>query len=491
MSSPTPVLGASVEESTPLRNASPDEIRATFALQQANRWTVASRTARERIESLKRLRSVLLETRTELFDALWADLHKPATESELTELQPVLSEIGHTIKHLRKWMRPRKVRSTMTMFGTHGEIRSEPKGVVLVIAPWNFPFQLLVDPIVAAVAAGNVVCAKPSEKTPSVSRYISRLIARVFPPEEVAVFEGDAEVAKSLLALPFDHIFFTGSTMLGRIIMEAAAKHLSSVTLELGGKSPAIVDASADVEAAADRIVWGRFVNAGQTCVAPDYVLVHESIKARFLEKARDAIGRAYGASDADRKRSGDYCRIVDGAAFDRLSGLLDDAIERGALLAAGGQRDAAERYIAPTILTDIPSDAEILKDEIFGPILLVIGVRSIDEAIAAVRSRPKPLALYVFSKDSRATERVLAQTTAGGTAVNNVVIHFVHPNLPFGGVGESGLGNYHGEAGFRTFSHERSILRQGLPALFGSFYPPYTPRVAKFVGAVTRWLSS
>lgn len=480
----------SAPTAAPLRNASADEIRAAFALQQANRWTIAARPAAERIDALKRLRTALLESRSELYDALWTDLHKPATEAELTELQPVLNEIAHTIKHLRSWMRPRRVRTTLTMFGTHGEIRCEPRGVVLVIAPWNFPFQLLIDPVVAAIAAGNVVCAKPSEKTPSVSRYIAKLIGRVFPPEEVAVFEGDAGVAKALLDQPFDHIFFTGSTSLGRIIMAAAAKHLSSVTLELGGKSPAIVDASADVQVAADRIVWGRFVNAGQTCVAPDYVLVHESIRESFLEHARNAIARYYGASDADRRRSPDYCRIIDDAAFERLSGLLEDAVERGALLAAGGQRDAGERYIAPTILANIPEDAEILKDEIFGPILLVVGVRSIDEAIANVRSRPKPLALYVFSSDRAATERVLSQTSAGGSVVNNVVIHFVHSNLPFGGVGESGVGNAHGEAGFRTFSHERSVMRQGRPALFGSFYPPYTERVGKFVGAVTKWLS-
>jgi len=442
------------------------------------------------MEALRRLRTAILETREELYEALWTDLHKPAAEAELTELQPVLNEIGHTIRHLKSWMKPRRVRTPLTMFGTRGEIRCEPKGVVLVIAPWNFPFQLLIDPVVAAIAAGNVVCAKPSEKTPHVSRYIAKLIARVFPPEDVAVFQGDAEVAKALLALPFDHIFFTGSTMLGRIVMEAASKHLASVTLELGGKSPAIVDASADVATAANRIVWGRFVNAGQTCVAPDYVLVHESIRESFIEHARTAIGRYYGTTDDDRRSSADYCRIIDAPAFDRLSGLIDDALAKGAVVSVGGQRDAEDLFIAPTILAEIPADAEILEGEIFGPILLVIGVRSIDEAIANVRSRPKPLALYVFSRDQAATERVLSQTSAGGSVVNNVVIHFVHPNLPFGGVGESGIGNGHGEAGFRTFSHERSVMRQGWPALFGWFYPPYTDRVVKYVGALTKWLS-
>lgn len=490
MSSTTPVLDAPAEAAATLRNASADEIRATFAMQQAHRWTSAAQSASQRIASLERLRAAILETRGELFDAMWVDLHKPATEAEMSEIHPVLVEIGHTIKHLRGWMRHRKVSTPVSLFGTRAEIRSEAKGVVLVIAPWNYPFNLLINPLVAALSAGNTVIAKPSEKTPNVSRYIGRLIAKVFPPEEVAVFEGDAEVSKTLLALPFDHIFFTGSTMLGRIVMEAASKNLTPVTLELGGKSPVIVDTSADLDAAADRIAWGRFINAGQTCIAPDYVLVHDSIRDDFVERCRAAIGRMYGASDADRKRTGDYCRIVDAAAFDRLSGLIDDATARGALVAVGGQRDAGERYVAPTILTNVPLDAAVMQDEIFGPILPVLTYRSIDEAIGSIRSRPKPLALYIFAKDRHLVEHVIRGTTAGSTAVNNTVIQFIHPNLPFGGVGESGLGSYHGEAGFRTFSHDRSVLTQKWPALFSNFFPPYTDRVRKMVAAATKWFS-
>lgn len=490
MSTTTPVLDSRDESATVLRNASTDEIRATFALQQAHRWTSSMQDASRRIAALERLRTAVLETRQELFDAMWIDLHKSATEAEMSEIHPVLVEIGHTIRHLRGWMRPKRVRAPLSLLGTHAEIRSEAKGVVLVIAPWNYPFNLLINPLVAAISAGNTVIAKPSEKTPNVSRYIGRLISKVFAAEEVAVFEGDAEVSKTLLTLPFDHIFFTGSTMLGRIVMEAASKNLTPVTLELGGKSPVIVDASADLDAAADRVAWGRFINAGQTCIAPDYVLVHDSVQKAFVDRCRDAIGRMYGATDADRQRTGDYCRIVDSAAFERLSGLIDDAIGRGAVVAVGGQRDAAERFIAPTILTNVPVEADVMRDEIFGPILPVFTFRSIDEAIATVRTRPKPLAMYIFARDRGVAKHVIGSTTAGGTVVNNTVIHFVHPNLPFGGIGESGLGSYHGEAGFRTFSHERAVLRQGWPALFSSFYPPYTEKARKMVGAATKWFS-
>lgn len=473
-----------------LRNASPDEIRSVFALQQAHRWTIAARTASQRIAVLERLRKAILDSRQELDDAMWLDLHKSPVEAEMSEIHTVLVEIRHTIRHLKRWMRPTRASTPLALFGTRSVVRPEAKGVVLVIAPWNYPFNLLINPLVAAISAGNTVIAKPSEKTPHVSRYIGRLIARVFPPEEVSVFEGDAEVAKTLLDLPFDHICFTGSTSLGRIIMAAAARHLTPVTLELGGKSPAIVDSSADLDAAASRIAWGRFINAGQTCIAPDYVLVHASVQEAFLEKCRAAIASMYGATDAERKQSADFCRIVDAPAFDRLSGLIDDAVARGAVVVAGGQCDASERYVAPTILTNVPADADVMADEIFGPILPVVAFRSIDEAIGIVRSRPKPLALYVFARDRRVVDHVIASTTAGGTAVNNAVIQFIHPDLPFGGVGESGIGSYHGEAGFRTFSHGRAILRQGWPALFSNYFPPYTDRVRKLVGAATMWFS-
>jgi aldehyde dehydrogenase (NAD+) len=302
----------------------------------------------------------------------------------------------------------------------------------------------------------------------------------VFDESEVAVFEGDVTVAEALLELPFDHILFTGSTRVGKRVMAAAAKNLAPVTLELGGKSPVLVHASADLEATARHIVWGKFINAGQTCVAPDYVLVPRANRDDFLAAARRAVEHAYGTTDDERRTSPDYCRMVDDGSFERMKRLVEDATARGATVETGGQFEAGERYVAPTILSAVRPEMEVMSDEIFGPVLPVVTYGDLDEAISFVRARPKPLALYVFAEDRRAVERVLAETTSGGTAVNTVVLHLANPNLPFGGVGESGMGSYHGFFGFRTFSHERAILRQGRLSTIQRFFPPYTETVRR-----------
>jgi aldehyde dehydrogenase (NAD+) len=466
-----------------------DRIHTLFKEQQAHRWAMARTTARERAARLERLRDAILASTQELFDALHADLHKHAAEVELTELQPALVEIGHPIKHLKRWMRPRRVGTPLTLFGTRSELRYEPKGVVLVIAPWNYPFNLIVNPLVAAIAAGNCVMLKPSEKTPHVSSYVARLVRDVFDEREVALVEGDAEVAEALLDLPFDHIFFTGSTRVGRIVMEAAARHLASVTLELGGKSPVIVAEDADVDRAARRIVWGKFLNAGQTCVAPDYVLVHESRERDFVDRATAVVASFYGATEEDRRKSPDLCRVVDAAGVERLAALVEDAVARGARVETGGVSESSERYVAPTILTNVDPDANLMREEIFGPVLPVLTYRTLDEVISFIRRRGKPLALYVFSDRDVTVERLVHETTSGGTAVNNVVLHLANPNLPFGGIGESGTGSYHGEFGFRAFSHERAVLRQGVAHTFHYFYPPYTDRVRRMLSYVTRWV--
>ncbi len=466
-----------------------DRVRALFDAQTAHRWTKARTTARERAERLRRLRATILDRKDELCEAIHADLRKHPTEVELTELQPVLGELNHTIKHLGGWMRPRRVPSPLTLFGTRGEVRYEPKGVVLIQGPWNYPFNLMINPLVAAIAAGNCAILKPSEKTPNTSRFIASLVESVFEPREVTVVEGDADVARALLDLPFDHIFFTGSPRVGQYVMEAAARHLTPVTLELGGKSPVIVDEAADVEQAARRIVWGKLINAGQTCVAPDYALVAESRKAEFVASAKRAIAASYGETEASRKQSADLCRLVDRASYERLTGLLRDAVERGATVEIGGEGDADERYLAPTILTDVDPASDLMREEIFGPILPVLTYRSLDDAIRAINGRAKPLALYVFSNRTATIDRVIAETTAGGTAINNVVLHLANPDLPFGGVGASGMGNYHGEFGFRTFSHERAVLTQGRLSFFQYLYPPYTDRVRGLVARITSWL--
>jgi aldehyde dehydrogenase (NAD+) len=455
-------------------------IERVFANQRTERWRMAATTAAERSERLRRLKRGILARTTELEAALMSDLHKHPAEVELTELQPALGEINHTIKHLSRWMRPQRVAPTLQLLGTRSEIRYEPKGVVLILAPWNYPFGLTINPLVAAIAAGNCVMIKPSEKAPATSRLLAELVRDVFDESEVALFEGDASVAEALLELPFDHVLFTGSTRIGKVVMTAAARHLASVTLELGGKSPVIVDASADIGTAARRVVWGKFINAGQTCVAPDYVLVPDDKRSAFLEAARRAVDASYGTTDEARKASPDFCRMVDDGAFARMQSLVEDAVSRGATVETGGAFDAGERYVAPTILANVAPEMAVMSEEIFGPILPVVPYRTLDEAIDFVRARPKPLALYVFADDRRTVERVLRETSAGGTAVNTVVLHLANPNLPFGGVGESGTGSYHGLFGFRAFSHERAILRQGLLSTVQRFFPPYTDAVRR-----------
>jgi aldehyde dehydrogenase (NAD+) len=460
--------------------------RELFALQGAARPRMAATTAGERIRRLRALRDALMAGREALAEAVREDFGKSAPEFEVTELQPVLGEIGHAIRHLRSWMRPRRASGTPLLAGTRSRVRFEPRGRVLILSPWNYPVQLTFSPLVGAIAAGNVALLRPSEKTPATGRAMRRVLAGALPEDEAAMVLGGVEVARALLELPFDHFFFTGSTGVGRKVMHAAAEHLASVTLELGGKSPAIVHPSAELATAAERIVWGKFVNAGQTCVAPDYVLVPREHEAAFLGHARDAVARFFGA-DADAVRAGrDLARIVDDDAFRRLSGALGETVAAGARIAAGGETDAGERYIAPTLLTAVPPDAPLMREEIFGPILPVLPY----DTLAFVAARPKPLALYLFSRDRKATRRVLARTRAGGTVVNHTLCHLANPDLPFGGVGESGQGSYHGFAGFRAFSHERAVLYAGRWSLGPLYYPPYGARMRRIAGLVTRWMA-
>jgi aldehyde dehydrogenase (NAD+) len=462
--------------------------RRLFELQRGARWRMAGTTAADRIARLRTLRTSIIQHRQALYDAVWTDFRKHAAEFEVTEVQLVLGEIAHTIKHLEKWMRPRRVPTTPLLAGTRSRVVHEPRGQVLILAPWNYPFQLLFSPLAAAVAAGNVCIVRPSEKVPATSAVMARIAAETFPEDEVAMVTGGVDTADALLKLPFDHLFFTGSTAVGRKVMHAAAEHLASVTLELGGKSPAIVDRSANVAQAAERIVWGKFVNAGQTCVAPDYVLVNEADAPAFLSAARDAVTRFYGPGD-EQQASESFARIVDDRGFRRLADALRGTVDEGATVETGGTVDAAERYIAPTILSGVRPDAPVMREEIFGPILPVIPVRSLDEALAFVNARPKPLALYIFARDGGTTRRVVRETTAGGTIVNHVICHLANPDLPFGGVGESGQGSYHGHAGFRAFSHERAVLHAGRWSLAPLYYPPYGPRMRRVADLMSRWI--
>jgi aldehyde dehydrogenase (NAD+) len=462
-------------------------LEEAFERLRARRWEQAQTNAKERLARLDRLKANLLSRREALAEALFADFRKPRAETESTEVLPVLMELAHTAKHLKSWMKPRKVETPLLLAGTSSEVRSEPKGVVLVIAPWNYPFALAISPLVTAVAAGNCVMLKPSEKTPHTAAFLEALVRDTFDPSEVTTVQGGPDVGEALLRLPFDHFFFTGGPRVGQKVMTAAARHLAGVTLELGGKSPVVVDATADVKAAAERVVWGKFLNAGQTCIAPDYVFVHASKEEAFLSAAKEALERFYGKTEEARRASPDLCRLVDDAAFSRVCGMLDRTVSGGGRLVAGGVVDAASRYIAPTVLADVTPGAAVMEEEIFGPLLPVLRFEQLETVVETIRGGGKPLAMYIFSQDEAQIEQLLRQTSAGGTVVNNVVLHFANPSLPFGGVGPSGLGAYHGEVGFRELSHARAVLRQGRASLAHFFFPPYTGKAQQLARLASR----
>ena len=449
------------------------------------REDVAARRAR-----LAKLGSWLHAHRSAIQAALYADFRKPATETDLTEIWTSLVELKHTSSHLKKWMAPRAVGVSVALLGTRSWVQVEPKGVVLIIAPWNYPFYLAVGPLISAIAAGNAVVIKPAEQTPATSALLAKLCQDLFRPEEVLLLEGGKEVATELLKLPWDHIFFTGSPEVGKIVMRAAAEHLSGLTLELGGKNPAVVDETANLRDAAEKIVWGKFLNNGQTCVAPDYLLVQESVQPALLAELTAAIQRAYNPTGAGIEQSDSLARVVNRHHFARLAGLLEDAQTKGATVAAGGTVDESQNYIEPTILTNVPANARVLEEEIFGPLLPVLTFQNLSETTAYVNARLKPLAQYVFSTSAENRRYLLDNITAGGAGVNETVLHFAHPELPAGGVGNSGLGRAHGHAGFLAFSNEKGVMRQrvgftGIKAM----YPPYTGRVQKLVALLVKYL--
>lgn len=425
-----------------------------------------------RLAQLQALKQAILDAQPAILAALKADLNKPELEAFLTEVG-VVKEIDYAIKHLRSWTKPKSVAVPLDQFPAKGRIYAEPLGVVLIIGPWNYPFQLIISPLVGAIAAGNCALLKPSELAPQTSRVVAEIIAKVFNPAFVAVVEGGVEVSQAVLAEKFDHIFFTGGTAIGKVVMAAAAQHLTPVTLELGGKSPCIVDADIQIEYAARRIVWGKFINTGQTCVAPDYLLVDRRVKPAFLEAMKAAVKEFYGENPAE---SPDYGRIVSDKHFHRLANLLHD----GKVL-IGGDVNANDRYIAPTILDQVTPDAAIMQEEIFGPILPVLEYDDVAEAITLINSKSKPLALYIFSRNQQFQDRILQQTSSGGVCVNDTIMHIAPANLPFGGVGDSGIGNYHGKASFDTFSHYKSVLVKNFWFDLDWRYAPYAGKLEVF----------
>jgi aldehyde dehydrogenase (NAD+) len=419
-----------------------------------------------RKEKLEALDTSLRENEESVLNALKQDLSKSFYEGYLTEFGIILDEIRFAKKHLSKWARPRRVRTHLFQLPASSYIYSEPYGLSLIISPWNYPFQLIMAPLIGSIAAGNCSVVKPSEYAPCTSRVIADIIGRCFDPAYVAVVEGDAPIGQALLAEPFDYIFFTGSQAIGRIVLAAAARHLTPVTLELGGKSPCIVDRGVDLDRTARRIVSGKFINAGQTCIAPDYLLVHRSQKAELLNRIQFRIRKFYGE---DPQQSPDYPRIINDKHFSRLAGFLTN----GSII-SGGQTDRQDLYIAPTLLDEITWDDPIMQDEIFGPILPVMGYDDLSEAITRVRKLPRPLALYFFSNNRQDKDRILKEISFGGGCINDTLLQFASPYLPFGGIGSSGMGSYHGKASFNTFSHEKSILKKPLAMDIPLRYPPF-----------------
>ena len=406
-----------------------------------------------RLEALQKLRNSIKENETKIMEALKADLNKSDFESYTTEIGIVLEEIRFVMKNLRSWAQPQKVKTPVTHIGSSSYLYPEPYGVALIIAPWNYPFQLAIAPLIGALAAGNCAVIKPSELTPMTSEILEKLITEQFPSEYISVMQGGVETSQALLAEKFDYIFFTGSVQVGKIVMEAAAKHLTPVTLELGGKSPCIVHEDANIKLAAKRIAWGKFLNAGQTCVAPDYLYVHKQVKAEFLAYLEAAVNELYGETPLNNPN---FTRIVSERHFQRLERYLKNGDVR-----AGGQINKKELKIAPTVLTNITWDDPVMQEEIFGPVLPVLEYDQLTEVIEGIQNHPNPLALYLFTENVQVQNQILGHISFGGGCINDTVYHLSSPYLPFGGVGSSGTGAYHGKESFDTFSHYKSILKQ------------------------------
>ncbi|TQC95411.1 aldehyde dehydrogenase family protein [Moraxellaceae bacterium AER2_44_116] len=455
-----------------------DTIQAAFAAQLPTALRLRQSTLAERKSKIRQLRDAVLAHQAEIIQAGWDDFRKPATEVELTEILPVVAEANDALRKLKSWMKPVKVWPSRMMLGTVSHVQYQPKGRCLIISPWNYPVNLSFGPLISAIAAGNTVIIKPSEMTPHASAIISKIIRDVFNASEVTVIEGDAPIATALLTLPFDHIFFTGSPAIGKVVMAAAARNLTSVTLELGGKSPTIVDASADIELAAKNILWAKFTNNGQTCIAPDYIYVHAQVKQAFIAACQRTLTAVYGAQP---QQSECLARVVNQRHTARLEGLLNDAREEGANIIVGGVVDAKDCFIAPTLIDGVTVNSRIMQEEIFGPLLPIIKYTDLDEIITHINSQPKPLALYVWSKTPAVIHQLMTQTSSGGACINHCVVQFLHGNLPFGGVNHSGMGSAHGHYGFKAFSHERAVVKTKI-MLAKMFFPPYTPFTRKLI---------
>lgn len=461
------------------------EIQQIFKSQNENQYKIGNTSASQRVAKLKKLHQAVLKYRPEIKEALFKDYRKHPSEVDLSEIYPVTSEIKDAKSNINRWMRAKSVSTPLALMGSSSYIKYEPKGVVLIISPWNFPVNLTFGPLVSAIAAGNTVMIKPSEMTPNASALMKKMIEEIFDKNEVAVIEGGIETSTELLKLPFNHIFFTGAPSIGKIVMRAAAEHLTSVTLELGGKSPTIVDETANVDTAARRIAWAKYLNNGQVCIAPDYLFVHESKQEAFMTAFKKYMNKFY-SDDASQESS--YARIVNNRHFNRVKGYIDDAVAKGAKIEAGGKFDADQDYIAPTLISNVSKDSKLMTEEIFGPVLPVFGFTDIKTVIDEINSREKPLALYIYSNRRKNINHIINNTRAGGTCINQNAVHFFNTNLPFGGSNNSGIGKAHGYDGFKAFSNDRGVLKQHIPNALEMLMPPYNDFKQKLIDLTIKW---
>ena len=448
--------------STPARQSSQGvlaDMERTFALQQAQQWVTKSTTAEQRKAKLRKLKSAVEAHSDEIVAAVKQDTRKPENEIRITELLNVIANIERNINNLEDWMKPVEVPPSQNK-NDKAKIVYEARGVCLILGPWNFPLGLVMGPLAAAIAAGNCCIVKLTDLCPATARVAAKIVTEAFEKKDVALFEGGVDVATALLGLPFNHIFFTGSTRVGKLIMAAAAKHLATVTLELGGKSPVIVDEDADVKKVGGDLAAAKQFNGGQACISPDYVFIKEHQKDALVEEFRTKVRQNLYRDDGSIKKES-IAQIVNAQNFGRIKKLFDDAVAKGAKIAVGGTLEEADRTIHPTLLTDVTPDMLIMQEEIFGPVVPVLTYRNIDDVIAYISSRPKPLALYIYSNSQNNIEKVLSRTSSGGVTINGFFSHYLENQLPFGGVNQSGMGSYHGVFGFRTFSHERAVYIQ------------------------------
>ena len=448
-------------------------INTVFKAQQLKGVSLRNSSFKERRSKLQLLLKNFLDMEEEALAALAKDLGKSKTEALLAEVYGVKAEASFAIKNIKDWMKTKRVASPLAISFSKSWVKPEPKGNILIISPWNYPIMLCLNPLIATLSSGNTAIIKPSELTPASGEFVKKLIEKTFLPDEVAVFLGEKDVAEKLLDLPFNHIMFTGSPRVGKLVMKAASKHLAGVTLELGGKSPVIIDKHANIKDAAWKISFFKFANAGQTCTAPDYILCDEAVHGRLVSALQKNMSQFFsGGIDASKK---DYCSIANKHHFNRLKTSLEDAVSEGAEIACGGKTSEDDLYFSPAVLTGVNYDNPIMQEEIFGPILPIVKVKNLEESIDYVNKNEKPLALYLFSNKPSIHDKVLKNTSSGGMVINDCVLHHMNPNLPFGGINNSGVGSYHGKFGFDAFSHHKAVLKSSSLSPFKIMLPPYT----------------